>query len=104
MIGFRSRWDSDDGIAARKREIARTLPATPCVHGIAGAWVTPSVCPQCLAVIEASRVAAEARAREALRAAREALFVRLVRDELRRREAVFRSRPQRRAPFDGSAG
>lgn len=95
VVGFRSRWDPD-GIAARKREIALTLAATPCSHGIAGAWLTPSTCPECRALIEASRVAAEARAR----AASEAQFVREVREELRRREAVRRTRPVRVAPFN----
>jgi hypothetical protein len=103
VIGRRSPWDPDDGIAARKREIALTLHATPCVHGVAGAWLRPSMCAECVSVIEASRLAAETRAREALRAAREALFVRLVRDELKKREAVRRSRPPRRGPIDGSA-
>ena len=98
VVGFRSRWDPD-GIAAREREIALTLAGTPCVHGVAGAWAKPFACPECRALIEASRAAAEAR----VRAAREAQFVRVVREELKRREAVRRSRPPREARFDGSA-
>jgi hypothetical protein len=103
VIDRRRPWDPDDGIDARKREIALTLHATPCAHGVEGAWLRPSTCPECLSVIEGSRLAAENRAREALRAAREALFVRLVRDELKKREAVRRTRPPRRAPSDDSA-
>ena len=72
------------------------MPAVPCVHGIAGAWAKPFACPECRALIEASRVAAEAR----MRAAREAQFVREVREELAKREAVRRTRPVRGAPFD----
>lgn len=98
VLGFRSRWDPD-GIAARKREIALALPGIPCVHGVAGAWVRPLACPECAALIEASRKAAEARARAAL----EAQFVREVREELGRREAVRRSRPAREARSDGSS-
>lgn len=98
VVSFRSRWDPG-GIAARKREIGLSLVGTPCVHGVAGAWLTPLSCSECRSLIEASRVAAEARARAAL----EAQFVREVREELRRREAVRRSRPPREARFDGSA-
>jgi len=93
VTGFLRRVEPD-GIAVRSREISTALPAVPCVHGVAGAWLTPSTCPECRALIEASRVAAERR----LRAAREAQFVREVREELARREAVQRTRPVRGAP------
>lgn len=96
MVGFRSRWDPD-GVAVRQREISQTLPAIPCVHGVAGAWLRPLDCRECRALIEASQAAARAR----MRAAREAQFVREVREELGRREAVRRTRPVRGAPFDG---
>ena len=99
VFGFRSRGDPD-GIAARKREISLTLPETPCAHGIGGAWLTPSTCPQCTALIEASQAAARAR----MRAALEAQFVREVREELRRREAVERTSPARGTPFDRFPG
>ncbi|HEY3349408.1 MAG TPA: hypothetical protein VGM13_06520 [Thermoanaerobaculia bacterium] len=55
--------------------------------------MTPSTCPECRALIEASQVAARAR----MRAAREAQFVREVREELGRREALRRTRPVRGA-------
>jgi hypothetical protein len=99
VFGFLSRGDPD-GIAAREREISMTLQATPCVHGIGGAWLTPSKCPQCMALIEASQAAARAR----MRAALEARFVREVREELGRREAVERTRPARGTPFDRFPG
>lgn len=99
VFAFLSRGDPD-GIAAREREISVALHATPCVHGIGGAWLTPSKCPQCMALIEASQAAARAR----MRATREAQFVREVREELGRREAVQRTRPSRGTSFDRPAG
>ncbi len=80
-----------DAIAVRGREISMAATAVPCVHGVAGAWMTPVICARCRAVIEASRVAMRTRARAAF----EAQFVREVRDELSRRERVRRTRPPR---------
>jgi hypothetical protein len=95
VIGLLRRVEPD-GIAIRSREISTALPAVPCVHGVAGAWLRPLDCPECGALIEASQAAARAR----MRAAREAQFVREVREELARREAAQRTRPVRGAPFD----
>ncbi len=86
-----------DGIDGRNREIASALPDISCVHGVGGAWLTPLLCRDCRAVIDASNAAARRRERAVL----EEQFVRAVRDELRRLEAVRPTRPPRGAPFDG---
>jgi hypothetical protein len=94
VAGFLARAEPD-GIAARQREIAGTLAERPCVHGAPGAWLVPLRCVRCRAVIEASRVAADKRAREAsrsaemrMRAALEDQFVREVREEVERLRAT----------------
>ncbi len=93
-----------DGITARNRDIQAALPTVACIHGVPGAWMTPSTCPECRAVIEASRTAAEARAREArkaaearVRAALEAQFVQEVQEELNR----LKARRRGSSPEDG---
>ena len=64
ISGFLSRLGRDR-ISALQEEISRTAAALPCGHGVARAWMTPSLCKECCAVIEASRLAAEVRAHEA---------------------------------------
>lgn len=54
-----------DRISALQEEMSRTAVALPCVHGVARAWMTPSLCTECRVVIEASRLSAEVRAHEA---------------------------------------